>query len=177
MKAVIRTTIAAKVAFLNALTAGTHPIAASTEGRCIVCGRKYNYTTKHGLDLRFAHGTALEGLCSHCNFWAAKVRMSPEDAARRVVYNGNHFMIGDEAGGTCRGFGGMPVAIQFKDGRFALTTNLWAQGSISDTFHEVLPTNVDYMGAPYCEIDYCPECGTVVGQGCECRKCFADMPF
>ncbi|WP_020586105.1 hypothetical protein [Desulfobacter curvatus] len=87
----------------------------------------------------------LEGNCFDCSFWLLKTEYHEDLAERRVVVDGNHYMISEVKNTYPQGFGGRQFIIQFFDGRIIKTNNLWSQGMIPDRFREMLPDNAVFL--------------------------------
>ena len=87
----------------------------------------------------------LKGNCFDCSFWLFKTEFHEDLANRRVVVDGNHYMISAVADTYPLGFGGELFIIKFFDGRIIKTNNLWSQGSIPDRFREMLPDNAVFL--------------------------------
>ena len=82
--------------------------------------------------------------CFDCSFWLKKITMLEEDENRRVIVNGQHYMVGANTSGPL-GFGGRKYTILFNDGRTIETRNLWFQGKISEKFRDRLPDNAKFI--------------------------------
>nr|WP_319393438.1 hypothetical protein [uncultured Desulfobacter sp.] len=87
----------------------------------------------------------LERNCFECSFWLLKTEYYEDLTDRRVVVDGNHYMISAVTDTYPKGFGGRQFIIQFFDGRIIKTNNLWSQGSIPDRFREMLPDNAVFL--------------------------------
>lgn len=83
--------------------------------------------------------------CFDCSFWLKKTILSDEDEARRVIAEGEHYMIALETNCMFKGFGGRQFRIRFFDGREIETSNLWHQGNIPAGFRALLPDNADLV--------------------------------
>ncbi len=104
---------------------------------CQCCGEKYS---------KICDDESYIGKnCFDCSFWLEKIKMSPEDEAGRVIVNGQHYRIGNDAAGPFRGFGGRKFTVLFQDGRIVETTNLWCQGEIPERFRKMLPDNAVFL--------------------------------
>ncbi|MEV4748997.1 hypothetical protein AB0K21_21685 [Streptosporangium sp. NPDC049248] len=78
-------------------------------------------------------------------FWGPGGERGLDDPAKRVVVNGEHYLIcGDETGGF-RGYGGRRFDIEFFDGRTATTRNLWCQGTIPPRWRDRYPDNARFV--------------------------------
>ncbi|MFB7823855.1 hypothetical protein [Streptomyces hydrogenans] len=64
------------------------------------------------------------------------------DDRRRVVVDGQHYVIGSGSGG---GFGGRRFDIEFFDGRKVTTYDLWSQGTIPPKHRERYPDNARFI--------------------------------
>jgi hypothetical protein len=84
--------------------------------------------------------------CFDCSFWVRKINLTGEDIARRVVVEGQHYMVAPEDG-SFKGFGGRRFHIRFFDGREIDTGNLWHQGIIPVRFREAMPDNAVFVWA------------------------------
>jgi len=104
---------------------------------CQCCGKTYIK--------RLNPEAYLEGKCFDCSFWLRKTDYTEDLADRRVVVDGEHYMISVETGPGFRGFGGKQFIIQFFDGRIITTNDLWHQGTIPDRFREMLPDNAVFL--------------------------------
>jgi hypothetical protein len=78
------------------------------------------------------------------DYWEMQLAEEPE---RRVVVDGVHYRLGEEAfgRGSSRGHGGRRFDIRFRDGREVATTNLWRQGVVPPKFREQLPDNAVFF--------------------------------
>jgi hypothetical protein len=83
--------------------------------------------------------------CFDCSFWLRKIDYTEDLADRRVVIDGNHYMISEVKSTYPRGFNGELFIIQFFDGRIIKTNNLWSQGSIPERFRKMLPDNAIFL--------------------------------
>lgn len=66
------------------------------------------------------------------------------DPADRVVIDGEHYVIREDAG-PIRGFGGRRFDIQFFDGRTVTTRNLWHQGTVPAEWRHRYPDNAAFV--------------------------------
>lgn len=103
---------------------------------CITCGKKY---TKN-----LSENAYVNNNCYECSFWTKKIHMSPENEQRRVIINGQHYMIGNPNSAPFRGFEGRKFTIVFHDGRIVKTSCLWHQGAIPERFKQVLIDNAEF---------------------------------
>jgi hypothetical protein len=83
--------------------------------------------------------------CFDCSFWLRKTDYPEDISDKRVVVDGNHYMISAVTDTYPQGFGGKLFIIQFFDGRIIKTNNLWSQGTIPDRFREMLPDNAVFL--------------------------------
>lgn len=104
---------------------------------CRCCGKTYI----KNLD----RDVYLEGNCFDCSFWLFKTEFHEDLAERRVIIDGNHYMISEVVDTYPQGFGGKWFIIQFFDGRLISTNNLWGQGTIPDRFRKMLPDNAIFL--------------------------------
>jgi hypothetical protein len=83
-------------------------------------------------------------LCFHCHFWQGYVLQ--KDDKRIVRVKGEHYCIAPELSDpNYGGHGGHKFYIKFFDGRLAVTTNLWNQGTIPANFRNELPDNAVFV--------------------------------
>lgn len=81
-------------------------------------------------------------------FWGPGGDRDHDDPAKRVVVDGQHYLICEERGSLrFRGFGGRRFHIEFFDGRRATTTNLMHQGEIPAKYRELYPDNARFLTA------------------------------
>lgn len=106
---------------------------------CHFCGKHYSRTCNDE--------SYIGNNCFDCSFWIEKIDMPAEDEARRVIVDGEHYMIGIDDTGIIKGFGGRKFTVLFHDGRIVETTNLWCQGEIPDRFRKWLPDNAVFLKA------------------------------
>jgi hypothetical protein len=86
-------------------------------------------------------------------FWGPGGDRDRDDLARRVVVDGEHYLICDEtASAVMRGFGGHPFGIEFFDGRRVTTRNLWHQGTVPPQYRDRYPDNARFVPASQVEI-------------------------
>lgn len=104
---------------------------------CKACGKTY---TK-----KLSPKAYLEDNCFDCSFWLFKTEYPKDLVERRVIVDGEHFMVSVETGPGFQGFGGRQFIIQFFDGRLIATNNLWSQGTIPELFREMLPDNAIFL--------------------------------
>lgn len=82
--------------------------------------------------------------CFHINFWNERVK--DKDDLRSVIVNHSAYCIGDENSKSYfRGFGGNKFKIQFFDGRYVESTNLWSNGDIPVDYWDSLPDNAEFI--------------------------------
>lgn len=81
--------------------------------------------------------------CFNCDFWLELVAVKDEPCM--VRRDGMHYCINDEKSIGMRGFGGTRFKIQFHDGRYVESTNLWCQGHIPEHFRDLLPDNAVFI--------------------------------
>lgn len=83
-------------------------------------------------------------LCFNCNFWHNYVLRKNDKRIVRV--KGLHYCIAPELDKPeYGGYGGHKWYIKFFDGRLAVTTNLWHQGTIPAHFRLQLPNNAVFV--------------------------------
>lgn len=83
---------------------------------------------------------------SHDDFWGPGGLRDRDDPARRVVIDGQHYLLGEERPGqTGDGFGGARFDIEFRDGRRVTTRNLWHQGAIPPRWRWRYPDNARFV--------------------------------
>ncbi|MFD9950543.1 hypothetical protein ACFWYW_57555 [Nonomuraea sp. NPDC059023] len=81
-------------------------------------------------------------------FWGPGGYRDGDDPAKRVVVDGEHYLICEETGQLrFRGFGGSRFHIEFFDGRRATTTNLMHQGTVPDRYRDLYPDNARFLAA------------------------------
>lgn len=76
-------------------------------------------------------------------FWDEKLALVDDPAVVRV--KGQHYYIRPDATGGSLGHGGMAFHIQFMDGRFLTSHNLWSQGTIPSDYRDRLPDNAVFL--------------------------------
>lgn len=81
------------------------------------------------------------GMCSGCAFWQSQLDADKKRPNDFAIINGTHYRIGDENERYDRGFGGQKFTIKFNDGRVVVTTNLWHQGPIPESWRNLMPDN------------------------------------
>lgn len=84
-------------------------------------------------------------ICSSCNHWdeLSKTMGDP----KRVVVKGTCYYAYDRADKNTAflGFGGAEWKIQFHDGRYLETNNMWCQGDIADHYKDRMPDNAEFV--------------------------------
>jgi len=105
------------------------------DGVCTKCGNSGTELENH---------IANFGGCFTCAFWNEQLTHSNDKSVR---VNGVHYRIGMETSdrNSFKGFGGSLFKIQFDDGRYVETCNLWCQGKIPDAFRDELPNNARFV--------------------------------
>ncbi|WP_433235329.1 DUF6197 family protein [Streptosporangium sp. CA-135522] len=78
-------------------------------------------------------------------FWGPGGERDDDDPVKRVVVEGEHYLIVDETCSGFRGFGGRRFDIEFFDGRTATTWNLWHQGTIPARWRDRYPDNARFV--------------------------------
>lgn len=125
---------------------------------CHVCGALENghYNTWAEEDFR------KNQCCQKCNFWFSKI-------ANYGVGFDKHFVDGDwnmylcrdskearDGGPVMRGFGGRMVRVNFSDGTYVISTNMWTQGTVPEDWRTKFPINaqVTWLDTrPWAELD------------------------
>ncbi|NUP15432.1 MAG: hypothetical protein HOZ81_04875 [Streptomyces sp.] len=81
-------------------------------------------------------------------FWGPGGTRDGDDPAKRVVVDGNHYILGDDKpGDPFKGFGGSRFDIEFFDGRTVTTRDLWHQGVIPPKWRDRYPDNARFVTA------------------------------
>lgn len=82
------------------------------------------------------------------DFWGPGGRRDGDDPQKRVVINGEHYMLGDDSPRTpkgIKGFGGARFDIEFFDGRIVSTCDLWHQGTVPPKWRDRYPDNARWI--------------------------------
>ncbi|MEV8636430.1 hypothetical protein AB0395_32735 [Streptosporangium sp. NPDC051023] len=87
--------------------------------------------------------TVQESTDDRDSFWGPGSAVDKADPERRVVVDGEHYLIGDGAD-SFRGFGGRRHDIEFFDGRTVTTRDLWHQGTVPPKWRERYPDNAKW---------------------------------
>jgi hypothetical protein len=111
--------------------------------RCKLCNKRelcsYDERTRAQLRERT--------VCFSCNHFLNLIPIKDEPTTVRV--GGWHYMIEPEPGPnenrSFLGHGGSPFRIQFNDGRYVVSRNLWCQGNIPSHLREQLPDNATFL--------------------------------
>jgi hypothetical protein len=86
-------------------------------------------------------------VCFTCYFWKPYVARVHHPCSVRI--KGEHYWIHrDEPGAAFQGHGGRRRMIEFFDGTFVETRNLWGQGPIDPPFLDLLPDNARFCKHP-----------------------------
>ncbi|MDH2424851.1 hypothetical protein [Sphaerisporangium sp. TRM90804] len=88
--------------------------------------------------------TVSEGREDHDDYWGPGGFRDRDDPTRRVVIDGEHYLIGDGTGPS-RGFGGRRFDVEFFDGRTVATRDLWHQGVIPPKWRDRYPDNARFV--------------------------------
>ncbi len=127
--------------------------------QCKVCGDKFN--PRGHVD---AQRLKSAGVCATCDAWVGHWQDRNNENVVRV--DGEHYMYGNHlqdaritqddtltsiaqrfAAKTTKkqglGMSGAVVIIRFNDGRTVITNDLWHQGTVPETFKQVLPNNAE----------------------------------
>lgn len=82
--------------------------------------------------------------CFHINTW--NERSEQKDNPNSVIVDHNAYWIGEEKSKSFfRGFGGHQFKINFYDGRYIESTNLWDNGEIPEEYWDKLPNNAEFL--------------------------------
>lgn len=92
--------------------------------------------------------TVRKSVSHNDDFWGPGGTRDLDDPVRRVVVDGEHYMLGDDnpnLPSSCKGFGGRRYRIEFFDGRTVPTSDLWHQGTIPPKWRERYPDNARFV--------------------------------
>ena len=104
---------------------------------CVICGKEIEKSSHMNADLCGSE-------CFHINFWNENVEQKNDLKIVRV--KGHQYHIGDEKDKSLfHGYGGAKWRIKFFDGREVITTNLWHNGEIPESYKELLPDNAEFI--------------------------------
>ena len=107
--------------------------------KCEVCGKEFE--KRH-------YGEPYNNICSSECFekkiWIDRIK--DKDDPHSVIIDHVAYWIGNENDKSYfRGFGGRKFKIQFNDGRYVESTNLWHNGDILEEFWNELPDNATFI--------------------------------
>jgi DNA-directed RNA polymerase subunit RPC12/RpoP len=112
--------------------------------RCSLCGNREIFGS--GSDKDVARFRANQ-MCFSCDHFYQLIPIKDEPTTVRV--EGRHYMIApdlpERTDSWHAGHGGALFRIQFNDGRYAESRNLWCQGDIPEHFRTQLPDNATFL--------------------------------
>lgn len=107
--------------------------------KCEICEKEFD---------KRAYMEPYENVCSSPCFekkiWIDRIK--DKNNPRSVIIDHVAYWVGNEKDNSyCRGFAGHKFKIQFNDGRFIESTNLWHNGDILEEFWNDLPDNAVFI--------------------------------
>ncbi|GHC38526.1 hypothetical protein GCM10010348_77350 [Streptomyces anthocyanicus] len=109
----------------------------------------YSVGQEDGSDKVYEITVSVEQSVDHNDkFWGPGGTRDGDDPAKRVVVDGEHYMLGDDSPTfpkAYKGFGGRRFTIKFFDGRTITTGDLWYQGVIPSKWRERYPDNARFV--------------------------------
>jgi hypothetical protein len=113
--------------------------------RCKLCGKKEHCTWEPKTQKRLRANQT----CFICDFWQKiilQVAVKPDESVR---VKGHHYFIlpdlPDNVDKWHAGHGGSLFRIQFNDGRYVESRNVWHQGDVPAHFADQLPDNATFL--------------------------------